>query len=90
MENQEPVVYKKLKDIKELKGEYTGSFVGGLYNTPTHYFQTSEGKIGLNGFKVLNEEIEKFQTGDELHIVYGGMKKGKEFPYHSATIALLK
>ena len=85
-EQQEPVVYKKLKDIKELKGEYTGTFVGGLYNTPTHFFKTDEGKIGVNGFKVLNDELEKFQEGDKLHLIYEGMKKGKNFPYHAASV----
>ena len=87
MENTKPVSYIKLADGPfEITGKYTGSFVGGNYNTPTHYFELENEKVGINGFKVLNEELEKFEEGDLIQVIYEGKKNGKNFPYHSAKV----
>ena len=86
-DNEVKTSYFKLKDLGEFVGVYTGTFIGGIYDSATHYFKNDAGEpIGINGFKVLNEELAKFDEGDKVKLVYEGMKKGKNFPYHAAAV----
>ena len=80
------VSFVKLPQVGEIEGKFINTVEKeGQYGPMvTHYFDTEAGKVGVNGFSVLNQEIADIEAGQLVRIEYAGKRKSKAGHFYSA------
>lgn len=80
------VTFVKLPQVGEIEGNFINTVEKeGQYGPMvTHYFNTEAGKIGVNGFSVLNQEMAEIKEGQLVRVEYAGKRKSKAGHFYSA------
>ena len=80
------VTFIKLPQVGEVEGKFlsTTEKEGQYGPMITHYLETENGKVGVNGFSVLNQEMADIKEGQLVRIEYAGKRKSKAGHFYSA------